>query len=120
MCMFDRPVVNVGYNPPSVPIRQLDYARYYRPDHYRPVVASGAVEVASSPDDLTDAVAQAIGRPSLRSPQRRHLLAQLFGEHLDGKASQRVAKRLVDPTMTDGSGQAMSRPGTSRIRGAEL
>ncbi len=49
LCMFDKPVINVGYNPPSVPEGELSYARYYRFDHYAPVVASGAVRLAKSP-----------------------------------------------------------------------
>ncbi|MGH9013061.1 MAG: hypothetical protein ACRDZ1_03855 [Acidimicrobiia bacterium] len=118
LCMFDRPVVNVGYNPPGVPTWQLDYSRYYRFDHYRPVVASGAVEVASSPDSLMDAVAQAISRPSLCSPMRQQLLARLFGEHLDGKARQRVAERLVELTTAAGSMQTLRRSGTSEPRGS--
>jgi hypothetical protein len=99
LCMFDRPVVNVGYNPPAVPPRQLDYRRYYRFDHYRPVVASGAVEVASSPDDLMDAVTGALAAPSLRSARRRALLRDLFGEHLDGNSSQRVVECLIELTV---------------------
>ncbi len=43
LCMFDKPVINVAYNPPSVPTDEIDYRRYYSFDHYRPVVESGAV-----------------------------------------------------------------------------
>src|SRR5262245_12326459 len=52
LCMFDKPVVNVGYNPPGVEISELDYSRYYKFDHYRKVVESGAVRVAGSGQEL--------------------------------------------------------------------
>ena len=37
LCMFDKPVINVGYNPPSVDEKNLAYADYYEFDHYRTV-----------------------------------------------------------------------------------
>ena len=38
LCMFDKPVINVAYNPPGVDIGSLDFARYYDFDHLRPVL----------------------------------------------------------------------------------
>ena len=43
LCMFDKPVLNIGYDPPGFDVRPISYARYYRFDHYKPVVDSGAV-----------------------------------------------------------------------------
>jgi hypothetical protein len=48
LCMFAKPVINVAYNPPEIHSSLVDYARYYEFDHYRPVVESGAVQVAGS------------------------------------------------------------------------
>jgi hypothetical protein len=42
LCMFDKPVINVGYNPPGSDAGMIDYLRYYKFDHYRPLVESGA------------------------------------------------------------------------------
>ena len=70
--MFDRPVLNVAYNPPSVPRDEIDFARYYRFDHYRPIVESGAVQLISSPDDVRDSVADALQEPG-RFAVQRHL-----------------------------------------------
>jgi hypothetical protein len=94
LCMFDKPVINVGYNPPGVDSREVDYARYYEFDHYRPVVASGAVDVAYSREQLRQAVRQALLQPEQRSDARKALLHQFFRNSLDGWSSTRVASIL--------------------------
>jgi len=94
LCMFDKPVINIAYNPPSVPEDQLSYARYYRFDHYAPVVASGAVRLAKSPAELSEFIAAALQNPSEGSANRCKFLTQMFGDTLDGKAGERVAKVL--------------------------
>ena len=48
LCMFDKPVINVAYNPPGLNIEPLDFGRAYAFDHYRPVVESGAVALANN------------------------------------------------------------------------
>jgi hypothetical protein len=94
--MFDRPVVNVGYNPPNVDVRELEYARYYRFDHYKVVVDSGAVDVARSEAELEALLRQALATPQARAGARRAFLAQMFGDTLDGHSSDRVAAQLLD------------------------
>lgn len=95
LCMFDRPVVNVAYNPPTVKKGTIDYAAYYAFDHYRPVVQSGAVELASSPDELDSAVRTALAVPSAASAARRTLLEGMFGPTLDGRSHERVAAAIL-------------------------
>ena len=96
LCMFDKPVVNVGYNPPGMDISPWDYARFYRYDHYRPVVESGAVTVAGSEEEMARLVTEALARPGERSAQRRALMDKMFGASLDGRCGERVADRLID------------------------
>ena len=95
-CMFDKPVINVGYNPPNVPENELSYARYYRFDHYAPVVASGAVRVADSPATMRDSIREALQNPSADSAKRKNLLEKMFGTTLDGLCGQRAADLLID------------------------
>jgi hypothetical protein len=94
LCMFDKPVINVGYNPPGVDRNLVDYSRYYLFDHYRPIVASDAVEVAYSPEELRDFVTLALREPQRRAEARKHLVARFFGGTLDGLSGQRVASVL--------------------------
>lgn len=96
LAMFDKPVVNVGYSPPSLRNPALDYARYYKFDHYRPIVESGAISVAGSHHEALDAIAEAIRRPRQQRSARAALIAELFGPTLDGQSHARVASALLE------------------------
>ena len=95
LCMFDKPAINVGYDPPGMDIRPVSFARYYEFDHYAPVVASGAVEVAHSEDELRQMVEHAFQHPEHRRTARRAFIERMFGETLDGRSATRVAKALL-------------------------
>lgn len=95
LCMFGKPVINVGYNPPGMDIWPWDYAQFYRFEHYRPVAESGAVAVAYAESDIAPMLREALEMPSKRLPQQRALIARMFGETLDGRAAERVADALV-------------------------
>lgn len=94
LCMFDKPVINVGYNPPDVDIRPIDYRRYYEFDHYRPVVESGAVKVAWSEEEMQDLLLHSLATPQTGSLQRRALIRRIFDGTLDGGSAGRVATML--------------------------
>ena len=96
LCMFDKPVVNVGYNPRGLERDVLDYGRYYEFDHYRPVVESGAVAVARSRREMSEMLRKALADPREGSGRRQALIADMFGEGLDGRAGARLAQRLVE------------------------
>ena len=96
LCMFDKPVINIGYNPPGRRTDPVDFARYYRFEHYRPVVESGAVEVAGDEAELRRMLVVALAHPAARSRERRLLISRFFGPSLDGGASGRVAGALEE------------------------
>ena len=96
LCMFDKPALNVGYNPPGMASVRVPYARYYEYDHYRPVVASGAVRVAYSADEMRAAITDALADPGQRRTQRQALLKLMFGDTLDGRSHERVAEALIE------------------------
>ncbi|MEP6901967.1 MAG: hypothetical protein ABJA66_09465 [Actinomycetota bacterium] len=96
LCMFDKPAINVGYNPLSVDEKELSYATYYNFDHYRPVVESGAVEVAYNREQMRTLVRQAINEPSRRTNERKALINKMFGDTLDGNSAGRVARVLLE------------------------
>lgn len=96
LCMFDTPVVNVAFNPRSVPTAQIDYRRYYRFDHYAPVVASGAISLAETADALQHQVRTALSSPGTGQTGRARILEQMFGATLDGQSARRVAAVLRD------------------------
>jgi len=109
LAMFDKPVLNVAYNPPSLDPVEIDYARYYGFDHYRKVVESGAVEVLAHEDALLPAVRRALAHPHERAPQRRALLRTMFGDTLDGRSGRRVAEVLAGLALDGGATTGFAR-----------
>ncbi len=99
LCMFDKPVINVGYNPP-VDIRPKNYALYYNFDHYRPVVESGAVRVAWAETEMKSLLTEALAHPQKDSANRKALLSRMFGNTLDGRSAIRVAQTLTQLAQT--------------------
>lgn len=102
LCMFDKPVVNVGYNPPGLDVASVDYRRYYEFDHYRPVVESGAVSVAGSEPEMRRLIGEALAEPAARSAQRRLWIRAMMGEALDGRSAERVAAALLTIARSEG------------------
>jgi hypothetical protein len=95
LMMFDKPVLNVGYNPPSVPTSELEYARYYKFDHYRPIVECGAVSVCYSPDEMATKLRRALSDPNQQMRERKQLIERFFGNTLDGGCGHRIAISLA-------------------------
>jgi hypothetical protein len=95
LCMFDKPVINVGYNPASVPVKEHRFADFYEFDHYRPLVSSGAVEVADNPLQMREMIENYLRQPEQRKSERKALINKMFGSTLDGKSAQRVAETLL-------------------------
>jgi hypothetical protein len=96
LCMFDKPVINVGYNPPSVGREVLSYLDYYDFDHYKPVVESGAVQLAKSRDEMKQMIFRALENPAEQGAARRLLVEKMFGATLDGKSGWRAADKLIE------------------------
>jgi hypothetical protein len=83
LCMFDKPAINVGYNPPNKDIFPYNYSRFYAFDHYKPIVDSGAVQVAANEDEMRRNLLEAIEHP-LKYQTNRQALLQNFFEGLSG------------------------------------
>lgn len=94
LCMFNKPVINVGYNPPGIDISPMDYGKFYFYDHYKPIVDSGAIVVAWSEQELEQALRNALTTPDAQARHRRQLISGMFGETLDGRSAHRVAQVL--------------------------
>jgi hypothetical protein len=114
LCMFEKPVINIAYNPPGLDISPWDYARFYEFEHYRPVVASGAVTIARSPSQLVQLLRHALENPSATRARQRTFLDTMFGATLDGRSGERVADCLL--ALAHG-GKASLRPLTRSLLG---
>jgi hypothetical protein len=73
----------------------VDYVRYYDYDHYRPVIASGAVELARSEAQLEEMLREALRAPERLGAERQALVKAFFGDTLDGGSAARVARTLA-------------------------
>lgn len=99
LCLFDKPVVNVGYNAPGFSPFP-DFIRYYDFDHYKPVAQSGAVDLVTAEADLEKAVRDALTNPEGRSAARRGLVERFFEGRWDGRSGSRVAECLAELAST--------------------
>jgi hypothetical protein len=91
LCMFDKPAINVGYNPPEKDIAPYNYTRFYSFDHYKPIVESGAVQVAMDENEMESLLKEAIQNPGKFSSERRELINNFF----EGKQGLEVVSDFV-------------------------
>jgi hypothetical protein len=95
LAMLDKPVINVAYDPPGIDIAPVRYSEYYHFDHYRPVVESQAIQLASSEQEMAELLQQALRYPGQWRDERRTFIESFFGPYLDGRCGERVAQRLL-------------------------
>ena len=80
--MLNKPAINVGYNPPGKDIYPYNYTRFYSFDHYKPIVDSGAVQVAKNEEEMRLLLEEAIQNPEKFSPDRSELVDAFFEKQL--------------------------------------
>lgn len=95
LCMFDKPVLNVAYDPFEMNIEPYNMALFYTFDHYKPIVDSGAVKVCYSEKELEESIHSELLNPLRASKERAALLNKFFGNTLDGKSHERIANVLL-------------------------
>lgn len=101
LMMFDKPVVNLGFDPPGSRLpRHVRWIRHVEFDHYRPVAESGAVMVARSMDDLRAMILRGLQEPERDRAPRKRFLQEMFDHTLDGGSGRRVAEALLDLART--------------------
>jgi hypothetical protein len=91
---LDTCVVNLVFDGGLKVSPHRSVAQWQNLDHYRPVVASGALRPAGSFDELARAVRSYLDDPSLDAVGRALCRAEQL-EPLDGRSSQRVAQAIV-------------------------
>ena len=100
LCMFDKPVINVAYNPPGVDVLPLDYRRAYDFDHYRPLVERGAVTLAYSEAEMRDLLCRALRRPGDQSANRHTPCANRLATRCGKRDSTRPGSRAIGFILT--------------------
>lgn len=92
--VLDTPVVCVGFAaaPGTLEDRFLLQAHYT--EHYRPIVESGGVSLATSMEELLDEVTAYVRDRSRRQAQRARLVVEECGP-VDGRAAERIAALIA-------------------------
>ena len=94
-CIFDTPVVNVGFDGPDDSPFARSARRYYQFTHYVNITNRHAVRVAGSPAEMVEAVARYLGDPSLDAEGRRQVVIDQC-QFTDGRSAGRVADCVLD------------------------
>ncbi|MBL8291800.1 MAG: hypothetical protein JNN08_08185 [Bryobacterales bacterium] len=75
----DTPVICLDYVLPPFEDFASHVHRYYQWDHYKPLIATGGIRLAASPEELLSFVRQYLADPSLDREHRAHLVSQTCG-----------------------------------------
>ncbi|MDG2432748.1 hypothetical protein [Flavobacterium sp.] len=91
--LFDKPVINTvfGNNENGL----YDDQRFLNYDHYKKVIDSGAVTIATTKEELIIQINKALDQSSVRSQQRKDLVKLQISHDLKG-TSKRIAQTLSD------------------------
>jgi len=90
---LDKPIINLAFD-----MEKTSYwfscQRYYEFEHYKPVVESGAVKLANSPDELITLILRYLDNPHFEKEERVRLKNKMCFK-LDGQSSDRVAGHML-------------------------
>ena len=94
--LFDRPVVNVDFDPePGQPNQALIRDVNHLWTHFKPVAESGGVWNVTNMDEMVTAIRAYLDRPELHRQQRRWITERVC-QYLDGRSGQRLAGAILD------------------------
>ncbi|MDX2041245.1 MAG: CDP-glycerol glycerophosphotransferase family protein [Acidobacteriota bacterium] len=96
--IFDKPVVNLDYDPqPSQADQQLIEDINHRWTHFKPIAESGGVWLTKTPAETLEAVQAYLKHPELHR-ERRRWMAEFVCGFLDGRCGERMAESLLEFT----------------------
>ncbi len=91
---LDRPVVNIGFDTRQGTLPyEKSMTHWYDTEHYCAILESGVPEMATTPDALVAAVADALTHPERKTALRAAFRDRFCGP-LDGRAGERVAEAV--------------------------
>jgi hypothetical protein len=94
-CIFDTPVVNIGFDGEQPSEFAASARRYYRFTHYRHLLDAEAVRVAWTADEMIGLTNRYLEDPSLDAGGRRRVLREQCA-FTDGRAAERIAACVLD------------------------
>jgi CDP-glycerol glycerophosphotransferase (TagB/SpsB family) len=94
--IFDKPVVNLDYDPSPERKRHAmikDVNHVW--SHFKPLTESGAMWTVQNNDEMVEAVRGYLKDPTLHREKRRWMAEYVCG-HLDGRCGERLARAILD------------------------
>jgi glycosyltransferase involved in cell wall biosynthesis len=94
--IFDKPVVNLDFDPEPGQIKQgLVKDINHKWTHFSPIARSGGVWLVSDVDEMVEAIETYLRRPELHREKRRWIAEKVCG-YLDGGCGERMAQAVSD------------------------
>lgn len=93
--MLDKPTICVGFDGKENNPYYFSLLKHYDLTHYQPVMKSGAVRLAKSPEELQDLIYFYLENPHADSIERK-LLAMEMNPYQDGRSDLRILKALCE------------------------
>lgn len=94
--IFDRPVVNLDYDPePGQPNQALVKDVNHLWTHFKPIAESGGVWLVNNLEEMVGAVRTYLAHPELHREKRRWIAEYVCG-YLDGQCGERLAAAVLD------------------------
>lgn len=94
-CIFDTPVVNIGFDGPEPTPYVRSAKRYYAFTHYVNITAREAVRVAWTPGEMIDWIRRYLDDPSIDRAGRRQVVLDQC-QFTDGQSAARVVAAVLD------------------------
>lgn len=94
-CVFDTPVVNIGFDGYEDRPPKNSTTRFYNYTHYQHIMNRRGVKVAWNADELVDHINLYLKDPSKDFEGRLNIVKDQV-KFMDGKSTERIAHRIID------------------------
>ncbi len=94
--IFDKPVVNLDYDPgPGQSRQDLVKEINHSWTHFKTIAESGGMRLVNNPAEMVEAVVTYLKEPGLHRAERRAMAKHVCG-YLDGRCGERMAEAVLD------------------------
>jgi len=91
-CYFNKPVINIAFDP-IPPKNRIPCYKYYSFDHFKPIVELGATDLVFNNKELVSAVKTAMHKPEQKDTERHALTREYIGQNV-GSATETLVESI--------------------------
>ena len=97
LCMFNKPVINIAYDPPGKDIYPYNYNRFYEFDHYKPLLKYEAIALAITEASCFDWIDKYLTNSTLHQAGRHRLINEFFDlENDSNRTALKSTRQFVE------------------------